>query len=517
MMRRLGLLAASAALATACGTTVPTGGVAAPGQDGLVTGPGSADGTGSVGADGLATVDGGAVPGAGGGGSDSGAGSFVTTGSADAPGSPGSSTGSTGSFGGPGSTAVGSGGNGATAPGVTASSIFVGVTDSQSQDQVLADAGIKGGTQGSNEKKATALVNHVNKAGGIAGRKLVLRVYTVNSSSTEEAICAYFTQDKPVFAVLSYGQASGDELRACLAKKRVVFLSDHGTHFDSKTLRESPGLWPTLGLNVERKIPAYIDGLKAQGYFTGWNATTAAPAPGEAKVGLLYYDEDFNKRHNPRLRAAMAKHGLKFFREFGIRTDNNGQADLKAAVLRFASDGVTHVVFNQEINAAMFGLFALNANSQGYYPRYGVSSYDFPSLTAANLPDRKVLHGLKGIGWLPFTDVDEPRALGPLQNSCLKVYEAAGQLPADTNERTIMLINCDVFFKFSGVASKAGTNLNLQSFFAGVTSLGANVECYVCDKLDYSRHIDGIASVSFLEYGSDCDCIRYTKTGIPTP
>jgi hypothetical protein len=412
---------------------------------------------------------------------------------------------------------------GTSAPGVTSDTILVGVTDAQSADEAFAAAGVKGSSQGSNTRKATALVDYLNKNGGVAGRKLKLVVHkfeTANSENRYQEACATFTQDQRVFAVLSYGQASSDVFRQCLSKSGVLLLGDNGTHFDTQILRQHPTLWPVGGFNIERKIPAYIDGLVAQGFFSPWDTSRAAAGKtGTAKVGLLFFDVDFNKRHNADLDAAMAPHKRKIDTRFAIRNsgkpalqDSDSQADIKAAVLRFASDGVTHVIFNQEVAGDMFGLFALNAGSQNYYPRYGVSSVDFPYLIKENLPDHKVLNGLKGIGWLPTLDVDRPAALSAMQKSCLKIYSDAGQAPADRNEQAIMLINCDVFFNFTRAAGLAGRQLTPSTFFRGISRLGTQAS-HAWSGLDYSQHIDGVSQVSYLEYaGAPCDCIRYTKT-----
>lgn len=515
-MMRLVSLAAAAALLTACGTTVQNSGTAAAGPADASLGLGPATSAQSTGGFGAGLGDDG-TPGTG-----DGAASLDAVGS----GLDGAPTAGGGAVA-PGTRTGGAGfAGGAAAPvpetrgpvrGVTDSTITIGVIDAESQDQVLADAGVKGGTQGSNERKASALVETINKAGGVGGRTLKLVVYKTNASSTPQSTCTFFTQDRAVFAVLDYGQYSNEDFRACLTKKNVVFIGDNGTHFDSQDLRRHPTLWPVNGFDVQRKIRAYIDGLAVQGYFDAWDTRTAAPVPrGEVKVGVLYYDVEFNKRQNPAIREALKKQGVAF-QEFGIRMDGGGNqlSDLRASVLRFSSDGVTHVIFNQEVNGGMFGNFAVNASSQGYYPRYGVSSYDFPQLVKANVPDHKVFHGMKGIGWLPYTDVDTPAPLGPVQKACLEIFSDRGQTPGDVNERTIMLIDCDLFFKFAKVAGATGPSLSPRSFMGAIRTLGANEPCHACDRVDYSRHIDGIAAVSFLEYDQGCGCIRYTRKGIP--
>lgn len=402
-------------------------------------------------------------------------------------------------------------------PGITDDSVLVGIIDSKSVDQVMTSAGIVGGEQGSNAKKAQALIDYINAHGGVAGRKLKLEVYYVDSSSTNDqaqAACADFTQDHHVFAVLDYGQASGDTLPSCLSAHSGLYLGDNGDMFDSAKLRQYPALWPVGGFSIERMVPAYIDGLAAQGFFSPWDANLAAPAKaGVPKVGLLYFDEEFQRRHNRDFEAALARHGMKFFDEYGIRNDTNVYANIQNAVLKFASEGITHVVLNQELNAGMLGFFALDAGNQRYYPRYGVTSIDFPPILESNEPDHKVFRGMLGVGWLPISDVDKPAPLTALQRHCLDIFRKKGIEAASANEETIELVDCDLFFNFAQVADAVGPQLSVASFFAAVSRLGAEPS-YAYTPFDFRLHRDGIGTVNYLQYFPDCDCVRYTKTGI---
>ncbi|MGH2758095.1 MAG: hypothetical protein ACRDKJ_00865, partial [Actinomycetota bacterium] len=76
------------------------------------------------------------------------------------------------------------------------------------------------------------------------------------------------------------------------------------------------------------------------------------------------------------------------------------------------------------------------------------------------------------------------------------------------------LIECDVFFNFVRPASIAGRGLNVSSFLGAIQRLGRQPS-NAYSAFDYTNHIDGISEVAYLEYGADCDCMRYTKGRIP--
>lgn len=77
------------------------------------------------------------------------------------------------------------------------------------------------------------------------------------------------------------------------------------------------------------------------------------------------------------------------------------------------------------------------------------------------------------------------------------------------------LINCDAFLKFVQAEILAGRGLNTSTFFGRVARLGRQPS-YAYSSFGYTRHIDGISSVSYLEYHQS-DTVRYTKRAIVVP
>ena len=511
-------LAVSALLATACGSTVTTtGGLAGgvtPGDglgSSLQTGPGP---EGETVAPGL-TGPGAAPSGAADLGPTSAAGSGTASQrqAADSSAASSSHTAST-AFGGAVPSAAGG-----PAPGVTADTITIGAEYYSGADEAIANSGIKSVTTGDGKKQTQIMVDHINKQGGVAGRKLKVVYHDYNNSSntgedSDLAACSKFTEDNKVFAVLSTSNSHTDNFRSCLNKRSTLLISDTSPSFDNKTLQTFPTFLPILALSLDRRITANIQGASRQKYFTPWDPRQAGPAPaGQVKLGLLSADVPVYAKHIPQFEAELKAHGIKP----PIVARVASEADIASAVLRFSSENVTHVMFNQE--GAIAGLFTIAAINQEYYPRYVMDTKDFPQIVLENVPPQqhKAFNGLVGIGWSPTTDVKDAPALGAERQKCLKIFSDQGVEVTSNNQISILMMICDVFFFFDRVAAVAGAGLTTSSFLGAASQIKGQQFSYFSFGLNLERHRDGIAAVADLQYDKRCDCIRYTRFGIPVP
>ncbi len=93
--------------------------------------------------------------------------------------------------------------------GVTATSIRVGYGTQKDADQAAAQFGLNA-VFGDQEAQARAVVNDINKRGGVLGRKLELVFHDERTASdledperTSTQQCVDWTQDRPVFAGLN--------------------------------------------------------------------------------------------------------------------------------------------------------------------------------------------------------------------------------------------------------------------------------------------------------------------------
>lgn len=371
--RALALGAAAFALAaTGCGTTV-SGTTAASAPTGTTTGGELAAPTagtprsGGTTATGSGAVPGAAVPGRVP-GAVSGPGGTTTTG----PVIPGQSGGVT------------SGGT-TMAPGVTATKIYVGLTTAKNQDAVNKAAGANGIALGDQKANAEAMIADVNKHGGIAGRQIVPVWQSVDTASSQTidsqlaAACDHFAHDERVFAVIGATRAS---YRACLGNAGIVNLDEGLPEIGDAEFDKYPTLVELGYPKLSRIARAMLASLTPQDYFSPWNTTAGGPAKvGKAKVGVLTidspgYDDVVDNVLIPGLKALGYDPGDDVARiavAANASDITNQAAANQAAELKFAQDGVTHVVVF-EANGGNSLLFMNQAESQHYRPRYAVNS-----------------------------------------------------------------------------------------------------------------------------------------------
>ncbi len=187
--------------------------------------------------------------------------------------------------------------------------------------------------------------------------------------ANEAAACEDFTTDHQVFAVISESNGHSESYKACLLKRRTVFVGDYGDLFDDVQLSNLPNVLPP-GFSLTREHSIVVDALFETGYFDPWDTQNAAPAPRcTTKIGLIYTDQPLWRRTNAHLDSALALHDLEIDPQakFGIRPGNDALAQIQNAVLRFPTEGVDHVLFNT--GGSAFAIFALYASQQQYYPR----------------------------------------------------------------------------------------------------------------------------------------------------
>jgi ABC-type branched-subunit amino acid transport system substrate-binding protein len=127
-------------------------------------------------------------------------------------------------------------------------------------------------TQGDAEKIVTALVNNINKNGGIGGRQIkivVKKLCPLNPQDTAAA-CTSLTDDEQVFAVIGiYDTPPSDgSNQLCIAKDKSTVLIDELT--TAKTIDgATPGLLLTPHIAPERQLKALLALLKQKNTLSG--------------------------------------------------------------------------------------------------------------------------------------------------------------------------------------------------------------------------------------------------------
>jgi len=509
-MRALAVALCLTVLATGCATTATrdvaidgaaiddAGGFALGGQDGQDGGA-----VNDAGDPGAAGVDDGTQP--------------FDPGSAGDAGSLGGSAG--GSGGGSGGRSASAGGNRAKpAPdglkmgrGVTASEIRIGFEVSEGLNEVLGAMGYNTGGDVPNEAQIVgALVNWLNKRGGIRGRKVVPILHPTNPTSGNfatqaQAACSTFTEDNHVFAAGSAPAAGSEILAACMAEKRTPFLAHNYWPFGTEHFRKWAGYFYQPGrAGGERHWAASIDALAGAGFFKG------------AKVGLVSFDApQFRHLTDDVVKPRLARHGIKPAAEAAVSTIYQASdvskvsAESNSIILRFRAAGVTHVMFVEYQGTIPF-FFLPQAESQNYRPAYGLVSSNNPSTVAKQSPAAQLEH-VMGVGWNPGGDTlrqnYHPNATAALCEQAMKEggyavnYAAAG---------FYIYPQCDTLL-FVKAALERAPELTTAGLQAGIAALG---DSYLSPQGMLTRfgpgRADGSDAYRLFRFDAACACFAYT-------
>lgn len=516
--RAAGALATAglALLIAACGSTVATlptgvsanigGGLSVPTATSGASAPGQANGVGNAGLP--AAASGAAASGASGASGLAGA-SAVTAGS------------SGGALGSGGASALRGGGSiggiPATGRGWTKSTVYIGVTTQKDVQKVFASVGLNNLNAGNQDAEAQAIANGINQEGGIFGRKIQLIFDDVsttsaaeNPSATGQAVCTYYTQDHPVVALISpVTLMDVSTFRECMAKGKVPLFSATVNSYDATVAQALAPYWYQLmAPNWNELAPVLIDNLRSEGWFSGWNPNTGTPGVGRAKVGLLYTDTTSGTRVMELIKSALAAIGYTDTVTFGIA--QNSTNSFPSAVLRFESDGVTHVIVPDSNLLA----FQLSANNQHYMPRYGVNTENSPETLLGDSPKGQN-NGALGVGWAPTFDVSNSNTYTdtPGAKQCLAWENQDGQTYAGLPLAEIVSFAfCDGMRLVADGAARGG-GLTGPDLYRGILSIGASFPTAVsfASGLGPNRlYVPG--AVRDLAYSPGCSCFNYTSS-----
>ena len=417
---------------------------------------------------------------------------------------------------------------GANGPGVTDTTITIGVTYYQSAASANAAFGASGVNLGDPVLGTKILVKAINDSGGVAGRRLQALFYAVDPQASTpyaiegQAVCTYFTQDHHVFAMIDGAPAA--DARKCLQKHGVAYLG--GSLI-------KPSLWgnevDAYATELPRMFATLVPGLASLGWFSPWNSVTASAGTLRAKVGIVTSDSpDDNHAVDGVLVPALRAVGyapnpgdiIRITPPQGFGDDGAVAAAIDAAVLKLNSDGVDHVILNDG-NGSLSLLFNTYAYSQNYFPRYGGSSGNAWQvfLSAGDLQP-KTLNGALGIGWQPLFDVPYGKGDGPEPNAarhrCFAIFRAGGTPHTDAASAGGQAEGCDVAFLLPTLFTGYKGPLNLDVFLARVNALGTSYQLSSAfgSRFSSTQHA-GIGEYKAMAFTASCKCIRYTGSMRP--
>lgn len=324
-------------------------------------------------------------------------------------------------------------------------------------------------------------VDDVNRRGGIGGCPLTLVWHDFRWQSSEgwdaesQRECTAFAQDHKVFAVVPL-QAETQTLVDCLSKHGIPVFHDASYNtdafFPTKADFGTGFQFATGRIAVDRLGPA-IDTLHAAGYFD----------PG-ARVGILIADVGRGVNQNlvnnlwrPRLEAlgipvvaTFSYPQIYSFSDVGPRA-----SDFTNAAVHFSTNRVSHVLVAPDAGSSIV-LFTKAADSQKYWPRLGMTSYNGLN-GAGDAPEASTV-GATAVSW-KIRDIAEqakPPANPPVaaRDRCAQLYRSAAAASGAKVEDLYPW--CDVVNLLQ--AAFAGTTgpPTLEGLKKGVERLGTSFE-----------------------------------------
>jgi hypothetical protein len=323
-----------------------------------------------------------------------------------------------------------------------------------------------------------------------------------NPDGEQQRACSDLTQDHHVALVADTMSTAGPILHDCLVKHHVPLALDGAYIY--RNADYGPGVFGPSLMSQEDYLPAVAQGLKAAGWFTGWDTAAGGPSKvAPVKLGLMHFDDPLWNSYAALWKREAARLGYPIADEVTYSHDlNNLAAASQSAVLRFRADGVTHVV-----NANV--VFYKAADAQGYHPRYAVDdTLKTPQLLTQNVGASQ-LHGAMGVGYQPLAEVNAPGDVTASTTRCKKLMAAAGQRPTAALAEGVMLGVCDAFWLLEALV-EAGGGFTPAALDRGADRLGSSFvpTLTYAAELSSRRHAPASAVRPFA-YQDACGCFTY--------
>jgi hypothetical protein len=380
---------------------------------------------------------------------------------------------------------------------------------------VSAFAAALGGSAevGDQRGMADTAVKWINGHGGLAGHTVKPVYFEVELTSTQpyavtyEEICTSFTQDHHVVAVIAIANVEAG-LPSCLQKTRTLFLA-HGHYLHSADdYRALANLVTPEEAGSDRVARALVSEVFDRGLVRSGD-----------KLGLLVMNYAGPRKARDKIIVpAMKARGVSVV-DYEIPYPQstpeiaNSASVVQSAQLAMAAQGIKNVAF---MCPGCMSFFMQYAESQAYYPRYLLTSFDSVGALKAKSHGRS-LQGSLGLGFEPVKDVGVYTNPGLLKGNA--TYELCRTIEKDfySDDVTIFaaLAFCGALQDLYAAARANPVNVTGVSLLGGFGALGTSSP----GAGNFSTRLaadqrDGITSYRTMHYESGCECMAYDKAAL---
>ncbi len=306
------------------------------------------------------------------------------------------------------------------------------------------------------EEASTAFANEINANGGVNGRRIVPRFFTIASPIDETAIaqaCRRAFVDEQAFMMVNAAAYPG--LATCAANNGRI-LTDGG--FGSVTVATAATLDGAGGRY-------WIAGMRSDRFARLWVSFIATTYGTDTKMGIVEHQDASLRAVSAEFQQALVAAGFPRPSVFTSQADPSTAAlQTGNAIARFRSDGVQLIA--PFTNSLAMGLFQAGAATNGYRPSKG---YTFSSIAGADSTDNarfysaQQMNGARGITLVRGVD-------DPSQARCREIF--ARRSPGTTFRQSTADI-CHMVFQNVEVLRRAGAELTAATWAAAYASLGS--------------------------------------------
>lgn len=370
--------------------------------------------------------------------------------------------------------------------------------------------GVDGLATGNGLRQAEATAKLLNSSGGIAGRRVVPVIFeydvSQNAQTQFQAACSLFLEDNKVIGVVSV--LLDPVLSGCTESRGSVLVTSGNRAPAQEVLDRFRHTLVPSQMPLESVVTAQIASLHEQGWFR-----PGSPAE-QIKIGLLHTDAPDFAQVPSLAAAALRRSGLTLEMSHGIPlVDDTSQVAAASSagsngVLRFRGAGINRVVVVDKSGQAI-SYFAIAAQNQSYYPTFGISSLELPSLLPTLMSPRQ-LEGARGIGFAPLYDV--PLNAQPPANAnvkaCLSAMQGAGEDMSSAGTRALALTTCDGGLTLSA-AMRSG-DLSRAGFLSGLKALGRSHAPVMTPAADFGAGRAPASGYRTIAYAASCSCFQYS-------